>query len=74
MYFENKIIFFIFHTGPSWEIIEDDVNMISFFKEPDEMVFGMADDSEVSLSDAEYEDRRMILDDDDDDDDDLNGP
>lgn len=48
--------------------------MISFFKEPDEMVFGMADDSEVSLSDTEYEDRRMILDDDDDDDDDLNGP
>lgn len=72
-YFEH-LVFDNIRFGPSWEIIEDDVNMISFFKEPDEMVFGMADDSEVSLSDAEYEDRRMILDDDDDDDDDLNGP
>lgn len=73
-----KILIFLFfcHAGPSLEVIEDDVNLISFFKEPDEMILGMADDDDTIWTDSETDDPRMILDDDDDDDDedDLNGP
>ena len=38
-------------VGPSLQVIEDELNMIGFFKEPDDMVLGLADDSDYSLSD-----------------------
>ena len=50
-------------AGPSLQIIDDELNMIGFFKEPDDIVLGMAEDGDYSLSD--YNDGQMMSEDDD---------
>jgi hypothetical protein len=62
---ENRSLF----TGPSSEVIEDELNMIGFFKEPDDMVLGMADDSDVSLSD--YAEEGILTEEDEEEDDEM---
>lgn len=52
----------MFNLGPSLEVIEDEYNMISFYRERDEMVIGLADDSADEHTVSDYESEPMISD------------
>lgn len=56
-------------AGPSLQVIEDEFNMISFYRERDETVFGVADESTDEISISDYVSEQTLSDDDDDEDD-----
>ncbi|XKL62715.1 hypothetical protein PGB90_002548 [Kerria lacca] len=65
-YFQHLVLDNI-KFGPSLEIIEDEFNMISFYKEREEIGLGLADDSMDEISTiSDYSSEQTLSDDDDD--------